>query len=176
MRRTIRLVALALLLSSTAMAQEVPRIEVFGGYSHLIANVNATSNNLNGVAVAVGENVNKWFGGALDFTSHWGTQNGFKVNAQTLMYGPVFSFRKEPRVTPFGHVLLGFMHGSAGYLGTSEPSFHFGAMLGGGVDFALTDKIAIRPIQADYLMSHFLGTRQDNIRLSGGIVLRFGGK
>jgi len=49
-------------------------------------------------------------------------------------------------------------------------------MLGGGVDFALTDRIAIRPIQADYLMSRFLGTRQDNIRLSAGIVLRFGGR
>jgi hypothetical protein len=176
MHRTIKLVALLLFLCSTAIAQEVPRIEVFGGYSHLIADVNGTSKNLNGVAVSVGENVNRWFGGTLDFTSHWGTEGGYKVNAQTLMYGPVFSYRKQPRVTPFGHILLGFIHGSGGYLGTSESSFHFGAMLGGGVDFALTDKIAIRPIQADYLMSRFLGTRQDNIRLSAGIVLRFGGK
>jgi hypothetical protein len=176
MHRTIKLVALLLFLCSTAIAQEVPRIEVFGGYSHLIANVNATSFNLNGGTVAVSENLNRWFGGTLDFTSHWATEGGYKVNTQTLMYGPVFSYRKQPRVTPFSHILMGVVRGSGGYLGTSEASRHFGLMLGGGVDFALTDRIAIRPIQADYLMSRFLGTRQDNIRLSAGIVLRFGGK
>ena len=54
MHRTIKLVALLLFLCSTAIAQEVPRIEVFGGYSHLISNLNATSFNLNGATVGVG--------------------------------------------------------------------------------------------------------------------------
>ena len=49
-------------------------------------------------------------------------------------------------------------------------------MLGGGINLAVTDRVAIRPIQADYLVNWFLGNRQDNIRLSGGIVLRFGHK
>lgn len=176
MRLTTKLVGLLLFLSSTAMAQEVPRIEVFGGYSHLVANVNGTTSNVNGATLAVGENLNKWFGGTLDFTSHWGTQAGYRVNTQTLMYGPVFSYRGVRNITPFGHVLMGFVRGSPGYLGVSQSDKVFGAMLGGGVDIGFTRVVGIRLIQADYLMSRFLHTRQDNIRLSAGIVLRFGGR
>src|SRR5436305_687467 len=110
MRRMTNL-GLLLFLSSAAIAQEAPRIEVFGGYSHLVANVNGTTLNVNGASVSVGENVNKWFGGTLDFTTHWGTQAGFRVNTQTLMYGPVFAYRRQPRVVPFGHTLMGFVRG-----------------------------------------------------------------
>jgi hypothetical protein len=176
MRTSIKCAGLLLILSSVAMAQETPRIEVFGGYSHLISNLNGTSMNVNGISVAVGENVNRWFGGTLDFTSHWGTQGGYRVNTQTLMYGPVFTYRRAPRITPFGHVLLGFVRGSPGYLGVSQPDRVFGAMLGGGVDVAVSNTVAVRLLQADYLYSRFLHTFQDNIRLSAGIVLRFGGR
>jgi hypothetical protein len=176
MRTTMKLVGLSLFVTATAMAQEVPRIEVFGGYSHLIANVNGTSSNFNGATLAVGENVNRWFGGTLDFTGHWGTQAGYRVNTQTLMYGPVFSYRGLPNITPSGHVLMGFVHGSPGYLGVSESDRVFGAMLGGSVDVGFTRMVAFRVIQADYLFSRFFHTRQDNIRLSAGIVLRFGGR
>ena len=48
------------------------------------------------------------------------------------------------------------------------------AALGGGVDIKLNDAFAIRAVQADYLMTRFLDERQDNLRLSFGVVFRFG--
>ena len=46
---------------------------------------------------------------------------------------------------------------------------------GGGADFALSDRAAIR-VQGDYLMTRFLNSRQDNIQLTAGLVIRIGRK
>ena len=74
------------------------------------------------------------------------------------------------------HVLLGGMHGSNGYLGISQPKTDFAAAFGGGLDLRVHKNIAIRAIQAEYIVTPFLDQRQDNIRLSAGIVLRFGSR
>jgi len=79
-------------------------------------------------------------------------------------------------VVPFAHALLGAVRGSSNYLDISKPAVHFAVAVGGGIDVKLTDRVALRLIQADYLMTRFSSTRQDNIRLSAGIVLRFGRK
>ncbi len=175
MRRALILLPL-LMLTISAWAQETPRVEVFGGYSNLTANLNNTSFNLNGVAVSAAENLNSWFGGAVDFSYHFGTEAGFKTNMQTLTYGPVFSYRKNKSIVPFGHVLLGVVRGGPEYLNISKPEERFGVYTGGGVDLRINDRVALRLIQADYLMTRFSNTRQDNIRLSAGLVLRLGKK
>ena len=95
MRRTITLVASLLLLCSAAMAQEVPRIEVFGGYSHLIANVNGTSFNLNGASVAVGENLNKWFGERWISPAIGLLKTDSGSTHRPLCYGPVLSYQER---------------------------------------------------------------------------------
>ena len=46
---------------------------------------------------------------------------------------------------------------------------------GGGVDYALNDRVAVR-VQGDYLMTRFLDARQDNIQLTAGLVVRIGSK
>jgi len=48
--------------------------------------------------------------------------------------------------------------------------------VGGGLDLKVSPNVALRLFQADYEMSRFSGTRQDNIRLSAGIVIRVGKK
>jgi len=176
MQKVTWLVSLVLLLGVTAMAQETPKAEVFGGYSHFVADVGGTSINMNGFHVSVRENLNSWFGGDLDFSTNYGTEAGFNVNTQSIMYGPVFAYRKRSRVTPFGHVLLGAVRGSGGFVGISQPATKFGIAPGGGVDVKLSDMVSIRLVEADYLMTRFLGVKQDNIRVSAGIVLTFGKK
>ena len=58
---------------------------------------------------------------------------------------------------------------------------------GGGVDYRLTDRIAIKPIQVEYLMTQFdsaalggstkgFGNHQNDVRDSAGVVLRFGAR
>src|SRR5437764_15375388 len=130
MQKVTWLVSLVLLLGVTAMAQETPKAEVFGGYSHFVADVGGTSINMNGFHVSVRENLNSWFGGDLDFSTNYGSEAGFNVNTQSIMYGPVFAYRKRWRVTAFDHVLLGAEGGSDGFVGICR-SVNEGGMAGG---------------------------------------------
>lgn len=173
------LIFLALLIPPvSALAQQTPKLEVFGGYSNLTPNVdltNISSNfNLNGFHVSVTENLNSWFGGVLDFSSHYGTEAGFKTNTQALMYGPVFAYRKHPTFVPFVHGMVGAVRGGPEFLNISKPEFRIGLIVGGGADLKVSRRVSLRLIQADYLMSRFSSARQDSVRLSAGIVLRFG--
>jgi hypothetical protein len=131
---------------------------------------------MNGANFSVTENLNSWFGGAIDFSSHFGTENGFRTNTESVTYGPVFSYRKSKYIVPFGHALLGAVRGGPEYLNISKPEICFGLYAGGGVDVHVTRMLALRLIQADYLMTRFSNARQDNMRLSAGIVLLLGKK
>ncbi|HLW79514.1 MAG TPA: hypothetical protein VKU44_07930 [Terriglobia bacterium] len=176
MQKVTWLVTLVLFLGVTAMAQDTPKAEVYGGYSHLVADFSNTTFNLNGGEFGLTENVNSWFGGMVDIGAQFGTRNGFNVNSEQYLYGPVFSYRKLSSFTPSAHILLGAIRGSQGFAGISQSDTKFAAAFGGALQFKLTDMVSIRAIQADYLMSRFLSTHQNNIRLSAGIVLTFGKK
>ncbi len=175
MRKFLVLLPL-LVMPLPAWAQQLPKVEVFGGYSNLEANLNGSSFNVNGVNFSVAENLNSWFGGALDFSTHYGTENGFKTNTQSMTYGPVFSYRKARNVVLFAHTLLGAVRGGPDYLDISKPEERFGAYLGGGFDVKVRSNVALRLFQADYLMTRFSRARQDNLRLSAGIVFLLGKK
>ena len=175
MRRA--LILLALWMSPVAVwaqTQTFPKVEVYGGYSYLDANFSKTSVTLNGAAFSVAENLNSWFGGTLDISSHFGTEAGHKTNMETASYGPVFSYRKNKAIVPFGEAMLGVVRGAANYLNISKPETRFAVYTGGGVDVRVNDRLAVRVIQADYLMTRFSSARQDNVRLSAGVVLRLG--
>jgi hypothetical protein len=173
MQKVGSLLVLVLFCSVAAAAQETPKLELFGGYSHFIADLNNTSFNMDGFHVSLAENMNKWVGGVADFSTHWGTLGGFNINAQSAMYGPRFAYRKSKFVTPSAHALFGVIRGSQGYEGISKADTHFGMGFGGEVDVRLNKYVSYRVVQADYLMSRFLGLRQDNIRISTGLVFRF---
>jgi hypothetical protein len=151
-------------------------VEVFGGYSNLIASANVANFDMNGVNFSATENLNSWFGGTMDFSGHFGTEAGLKVNTQSLTYGPVFSYRKTRNVVLFGRTLLGAVRGGRDYLGISKPEERFGVYAGGGFDVKVRPNLALRLFQADYLLTRFSGVRQDNFRLSAGIILLFGTK
>jgi hypothetical protein len=40
----------------------------------------------------------------------------------------------------------------------------------------MNERLSIRPIQVDYLMSHVFGERQDNARVSAGLNFTLGHK
>jgi opacity protein-like surface antigen len=159
------------LLPLTAMASDpesvgtLPRGELFGGYSYW----GTGGANFGGVDTSITENVRPWFGGALEVSSHW---NG-GANVSTFMYGPVFAYRKDPRVTPFLHILAGAVRGSVGYLDISQSKTTFGVAPGGGVDVKVTRNLALRVVQVDYVLSRFSDTHQNNFRVSAGVVYRF---
>ena len=59
---------------------------------------------------------------------------------------------------------------------------NFAAAFGGGLDITLTNHIALKPIQVEYLMTQIapagshLNYVQNNLRYSAGVVFRFGSK
>jgi hypothetical protein len=81
--------------------------------------------------------------------------------------------------------------GSPGFTKIKSTQNAFAMEMGGGVDVQITKLIAIRPIQLDYLPTHFsplnfsvadlsLNTKNDvrwqnNLRYSAGVAFRFGG-
>lgn len=178
MRKAMWLVALVPLfpLPAIGQEQELPLVEVFGGYSYERADITRVDRNLNGWNAEISQNLNNWFGGVASFTGFYAKPGGIRVNVHSFMYGPLFTYRKSKAFTPFAHALFGAVRASRGFLGISQADTDFGFAAGGGLDVRIKDSLAIRVIQADYLVTPFLGLRQDNFRLSAGIVLRLGKK
>ncbi|MBA0087844.1 MAG: outer membrane beta-barrel protein [Acidobacteria bacterium Pan2503] len=181
----VSLLAVLLLSAVSPYAQEnAPKVDVFAGYSYVQANPGVTgvdSFHLHGGNASVGYNLTSWLGGVADFG---GYTNGNVLNTQTsgtfstYLFGPRVSYRHDARITPFGQVLFGAVHANAAALGTPNTQNAFAMTAGGGVDYRLLDHFAIRPFQAEYLMTRFgegtLGTRtQNNLRVSTGFFFRF---
>ena len=179
MRKVELLLGSLLLLSLTAAAQDNPKAEASFGYSYVRANPNTSgvpSFNLQGGSASLAYNPSDRFGIVGDFGGyHVGSISGTTVNSNlyTYLFGPRFSLRGK--VTPYAQALFGGAHITGGALASSQNSFAM--TVGGGVDVKVTDHVAIRLGQAEYLMTRFreIGPRvtQNNLRLSTGIVFRW---
>ncbi|MFY9607050.1 MAG: outer membrane beta-barrel protein [Blastocatellia bacterium] len=205
MKRLLSVTSLVLFASLSAVAQEYPKAEVFGGYSFFRAE---GGTNLNGWNASVNGNLNSWFGLVADFSGHYDSSSsrselslpgfpGFpglppvltvfdaETSIHNFLAGPRFSYRKNQRITPFAHVLLGASRRhiesevTVGVLGRTFLSGNntaFAAALGGGLDVELSKNIALRVVQADYVLTRSFGSNGNNARVSAGIVFRFGNK
>jgi len=168
----ISLVFLSLL---PAKAQEVPKAEVFGGYSW-------SGGNFHGWNASVAGNINKHLGIVADFSGHYGSELGIvKVNqhAHSFLFGPRVSFRGK-RLTPFVYGLFGATRfaESAVINGQhlSAVSNGFSLAIGGGLDVKVNDRIAVRAFQLDYFRPIVNNEPNNRGRLAFGVVLRLGKK
>ena len=108
----------------------------------------------------------------------------------TFTAGPRFSARSD-RVTGYGHVLAGAARYrqelvfSLSYIPEPDPLItatfkqtRFAALFGGGIDVKVSDRIAVRVVEVDYLLTRFeepdTSRIQSGLRLSAGIVFSFG--
>jgi hypothetical protein len=167
-----------------------PDLEISGGYSSLLANfkTSGTRFNLIGGSYSLDYYKNNWLGLVGDVgVYHQGNiaASGFGLTLSTFQFGPHIRIQHHTRLTPFAELLLGVGHaGGSLYtrsLGTGLSPLGvnngFLLTLGGGADWKLTPRIGIRLVQVEYLRSQFLNgstNRQDNLRLSIGIVFHFG--
>jgi hypothetical protein len=178
-----------------AQAQSIeaaPRVEVFGGYSYMRSNTvdDGPAFNLNGGSASIAYNFSNWLGVVGDFGYyHQGDVygSGRSLTLASYQAGPRLSWRKNAHLVPFGQALFGAGHASGSLYssslgaGITPLGTNNGFLLttGAGIDLKLNHAIGIRLIQAEYLYSQFLNgsghdNRQDNIRLSTGIVFSFG--
>jgi outer membrane protein OmpA-like peptidoglycan-associated protein len=107
--------------------------------------------------------------------------NGTSLHGDTTTFllGPRLNLRRFDYFIPFAEFLIGGVHGGSEMTGDGSQSA-FALAAGGGVDIALSKHIVWRFAEIDYLMTDFSGSalggnsRQDNLRLGTGIVIRFG--
>ena len=178
MKRLVCLMSLVLAVSLSVAAQDAPKAEVFGGYSYLRANpgLGAPGFNLNGGSGSISYNLSSAIGIVADFGGYHASNiygSGVSGNIFSYTFGPKFVYRSG-KVEPFAQALFGGARASGG--GTNNNAFAMA--LGGGVDVKATEHVAIRLIQAEYVMTRFnivgVATDQNNARISAGIVFRFG--
>ena len=176
LRKTLCSMCLAVVALSPAIAQDVSKAEVFGGYSW-------AGGNFHGWNAAVMGNVTKRFGIVADFSGHYGSElDGailIKKDGHSFLFGPRFSFRGK-RLTPFVYALFGAtrFHESATISGQhlSDSDTGFSSALGGGLDVKVNDRVAIRAFQIDYFRPNFFGEVHNRGRLAFGVVLHLGKK
>ena len=179
MRKLFILVGLILMVAGSAAAQDYPKAEIFGGYQYIRLNPGggATGSNCQGGAGSVAGNLNHWFGVVGDFGACkvTGLPSGTSAHLVNYLFGPKLTYRSHGRLSPFAQVLFGGEHvgGSASGFGSASDS-SFAMAFGGGADYEMTNHVAIRLIQAEYLYTKFGGTHQNNGRISAGIVYRWG--
>jgi opacity protein-like surface antigen len=177
MRRVFCATCLVLFLSLTTMAQDVPKAELFGGYSW-------AGGQFHGADLSITGNVNRWFGVMANYSVHHSTENDVisqeKQRADAFLLGPRFAIRKRKRVTPFAYALFGATRLNVKLTIGNENLYAsdtgFGLALGGGLDVKVNDHLAIRAFQLDYFRPSFFGETHNRGRLAFGVVIRFGKK
>jgi len=206
----IGLLVFLCLATITSVAQtEYPTVELAGGYSYVNFHPNLaplTSQNFNGGGGAFVYNFSPIFGVKADFQGYavgtgWSRQlqaagytgvAGASGNMFTYMFGPQIK-KHSGRFQPFGEGLFGAAH-SNGYgtlirclqtqgcqtLTGNSSNNAFAMEFGGGLDFALSPHVQLRPVEVDYLMTRFgyrsYSANQNNFKYFAGVNFTLGGK
>lgn len=207
----ICLLAFLCLVTVMSVAQdEFPKVELTGGYSYLNFHPSSaliTSQNFNGGGGAFVYNFSPIFGVKADFMGYavgtgWTkdlTKLGYtgasaSGNAFTYMFGPQIK-KHTGKFQPFGEGLFGAFH-SNGYgtlincienNGCTEKNGNgnnngFAMEFGGGLDIPLSTHVQIRPVEVDYLYTHFganhiagYSAGQNNFKYFAGVNFTLGG-
>lgn len=206
MGKALGLSLLFLLSTSIVKAQEIPKYEVFVGPSYAREDLTDIKN-INGIGwhASLDGTANNWVSAVFDFSGYYsspkinvGLPAPLPINSSEYLYlfGPRFTYRRWERLTPFAESLFGvsdfrFTASSVG-LTNAVSSTAFAAAIGGGADYTVKSWLAIRLIEADYVLTRsrelgvdpttgqigFTGQRrtQNNARASVGVVFRFGNR
>jgi hypothetical protein len=108
--------------------------------------------------------------------------SGVPLDLTMVTLGPRYRWHPLRRLSLYGQVLFGEATGANSLFptptGSSEPSARsFALQVGGGVDFPLAHRFAVRALDLGYLRSTLPnGTNnvQNTLRLGAGVVWRFG--
>jgi hypothetical protein len=182
-------ISLVLVFAASAFSQN--GAEIFGGYSYQ----RTGGEGVNGFNASVTGNVTPWVGITGEFAGHMKSESvavpspGVFVNADAKLlafrFGPKFTSHVNDSTDLFVHVLAGAYRASANVaasglgLNVNGSGTGFTAASGGGVDLRVAPKIAVRPVQLDWI---YLGSaslfgvdtgHSNGFRYSAGIVVRF---
>jgi opacity protein-like surface antigen len=160
---------LSFAISASAQSTDNPTVEIFGGPSIMRNGVSAPSYSLYGGWQAEASfNFLNHIGLTTDFGGQYRSIRGQTISQYEYLFGPRFMARWS-HATLFGHALVGAntLHVS----GASTNGFAWG--LGGGLDYNVSHRIAIRVIQADYLRTRLSNSWFNDARIGVGLVVKF---
>lgn len=189
-------ILLLVLTAATGAAQrttvdlepETPRFDLAGGYNLVHANAPPGSCGcftMNGAFVSADVNlsdrlsvVGEVTGGDAKTISALG-QN---LTLSTFTAGPRLVWPYH-RFEPIGEFLLGVARGTGSYFpsatSNSGSATSFAFSTGGGVDFTVTPRIALRAVDIRYLQTNFPNSAdgsQHQLQIETGFVFRFGAR
>jgi len=200
MKKIAAAIILAFFCAPAAFAQndDYNKADFFVGYSHNRVDTGIGDDDpdfddifeeregFHGFNVSAKGNVSRYVGIKGDYAFHRKSfdetvgANTFEVDfdLHTLVGGVEFKDNaRETKVKPFAHLMAGFSHaranldGPAGFDGT-ESDTGFAGVIGGGVDFRLSDRVDFRAIQFDYNPTRNDGQTAHNFRIGIGFVFR----
>jgi hypothetical protein len=161
MKKLIGVVVMVCMGSMFAVAGEVPKPEVFGGYQFTSTDGGWHAN---GFSTSANFYIWKGCGVTGDLGSGW--SQGQSLYTYTV--GPVLS-RPKGIFSPYVHALFGGAHTAYG----DDSDGGTAMMFGGGMDFG-RHRMAFRAINVDWMMLRFDGiTDKNNVRVNTGFLYRF---
>lgn len=188
-RKTMVLAALLFCLLECAAAAQAPNpSNVFAGYSFDGANLFSGQHaNLNGWNFSAESKLRRFIGVVGDVSGHYGSATVFSPdcgnvsnpacfpNNRVSQYYFQFGFRgsyEVGRIRPYGEALVGGAYTIENAWGISNTRISFAETLAAGLDYRITRRFAWR-LEAGWLVSGSTASRQNNVRASTGLVVRF---
>ena len=166
------LVCLLTVAAWPSAAQEMPRVQVFGGYSYTRYDTPsfgfANPAGLNGYTFSPAFNIVRGFGVVAELSGQYGKN----LDLRDVAVGPQFLY-SIGKTMFIGHLLVGDARSLVQAGGPQEDTAR-AIIVGGGMDYALSDRFALRVFQVDYLHTTLFNTTQRNLRFSTGLVYRWG--
>ena len=195
----LRLAVLAFLTAAVAVpasAQDVPKVELSGGYQFLNFSVEGESESMPaGWYFDVAGNLSPMLGVVFQIGGNYKsidesfTAGGITatanadVNVHEFLGGVRMNFRSDSPIVPFGQVLAGAINGSVSVsASTTIPGVppitiddevsgtNFALELGGGVNFNLSETLGLR-VGADYLWAFEDDGGANLFRFAVGVVI-----
>jgi outer membrane immunogenic protein len=175
--------------ATNAAAQWNSRLEA--GANYVYARTNASPGNCGCISLQGG---NGWVSYNLirsfDLVGEVGSQyapniSPFAADLAVTSYMVGVRYKKNigVRLSPFAQAVAGGAHASGsmapGNSGIPGSSNAFAMAAGGGIDLGLSQRFALRLIQADYYYTRFpngVNDHQNNLRIGAGLVVRFGSR
>lgn len=192
-----RFVALVVIFGISGVAsaraehgKDIPQAEVAITYSYMRANAspgNCGCFDLNGGSAELAVRAYRNLSAVVDITGVYAASTSIRGQSLGLFSftgGPRFSYPLyhigHAQMIPFAQGLVGAAHGFDGQFPTHSGSTSGTAnstaiLVGGGLDFRVGRKLALRVPQVDYgldLLPNNAGNHENLLRVSAGVVLR----
>jgi hypothetical protein len=170
---TVVLIVLLILCGRVpAGAQDMPRVQVFGGYSYTRFDSPsfgfANASNLNGYTFSPAYNLLYGFGVVAELSGQYGSN----LNFRDLAVGPQFLYPKG-KSRFFARLLVGDAR-TLVQVANTEGDTARAVVVGGGIDRDISPRFAVRLLQVDYIHSTLFSDKQNNLRFSTGLVYHWG--